>query len=102
VEAQHPRARVARGETLAHDAGPHPPRGSELGRLLEQVVVAVEEEGQAGSEPVDAEARPQRRRDVLDAVGQREGHLLDGGGPGFAQVIAADRDGVPPGTSAAQ
>ena len=33
--------------------------------------------------------------DVGDGVGQREGHFLNRRGAGFANVIAADGDGVP-------
>ena len=35
------------------DLGPHPPHGAELGDLLEDVVVAVEEEGEPRRELVD-------------------------------------------------
>jgi hypothetical protein len=56
VEAQHHRLRVLGPEALAHDLGPHPPGGAELRDLLEDVVVAVEEEGQARGEVVDLEA----------------------------------------------
>src|SRR5262249_42290663 len=38
---------------------------------------------------------PARRVDVRDAVGDREGELLDGGGSGLADVVAADRHRVP-------
>ena len=53
VEAQHQRLRVLRAEAVAHDARPQPPRGAELGDLLEEVVVRVEEE---------REPRRERRR----------------------------------------
>ena len=46
VEAQLLRARVGRAEPVAHDARPQPPRRAELGDLLEEVVVRVEEERQ--------------------------------------------------------
>ena len=46
VEAQLLRARVGGAEAVAHDARPQPPRGAELGDLLEEVVVGVEEERQ--------------------------------------------------------
>ena len=45
---------------------PHPPRGAELRDLLEDVVVAVEEERQARREVVDVEARVDRRLHVGD------------------------------------
>ncbi|HTU03278.1 MAG TPA: methylmalonyl-CoA mutase family protein [Candidatus Sulfotelmatobacter sp.] len=33
--------------------------------------------------------------DIRDGVGESEGHFLDRGGTGFANVVTADRDGVP-------
>jgi hypothetical protein len=95
VEAQHARARVLRAEAVAHDARPQAARGAELGDLLEEVVVRVEEEAQLRRELVDVEPRGERGFDVGDAVGQREGDLLRGGAAGLADVVAADRDGVP-------
>src|SRR3712207_8718210 len=53
--------------------------GAELGHLLEDVVVAVEEEGQARGELVDGQPDVERRLDVGDPARQREGHLLHGG-----------------------
>ena len=55
------RLRVGGAEALAHDVRPHAPRGAELGDLLEDVVVAVEEEGQARRELVDGQALVDRR-----------------------------------------
>ena len=46
VEAQLLRARIGRAEAVAHDARPQAPRRAELGDLLEEVVVGVEEERQ--------------------------------------------------------
>jgi hypothetical protein len=45
---------VLGAEPVAHDRRPHPARGAELGHLLEEVVVAVEEERQPRREVVDA------------------------------------------------
>src|ERR1019366_8319709 len=92
VEAQLPGALVLGAEALAHDLRPHPAGGPELGHLLKDVVVAVEEEGQAGSEAIDLQARVKRGLNVGDPLGQREGDLLDGGTALFAEVVAADRD----------
>ena len=47
-----------RAEALAHDVRPHPPGGAELRDLLEDVVVAVEEERQARART----RRPRGRR----------------------------------------
>ena len=66
VEAQLPGARVLRAEAVARDLGPERARRAELGDLLEEVRVRVEEEGQPRREVVDREARarapPRRRR----------------------------------------
>ena len=97
VEAQPPRALVLGVEALAHDPGPHPAGGPELGHLLEDVVVAVEEEGQARRELVDGQPGVEGGLHVGDPVGQRERHLLHGRAALLAEVIAADRDRVPAG-----
>ena len=95
VEAQLVRARIGGAVTVAHQPGPEPPRGAELGDLLEEVVVGVEEEREARAERVDVEARRQARLDVGAGVGQRERHFLDRGRAGLTDVVAADRDRVP-------
>jgi hypothetical protein len=76
-------------------AGPHPAGGPELGDLLKELVVHVPEEAQPRGEGVDVEAALQRLLDVAHAVGEGEGQLLRGGRAGFADVVAADADGVP-------
>ena len=95
VEAQHHRLRVLRPEALLHRVRPHVAGGAELGDLLEDVVVAVEEEGQAGGEVVDLQAGVERRLHVGHAAGEREGDLLDGARALLAEVVAGDRDRVP-------
>ena len=62
---------------LGHELPPDPPRRPELGDLLEEVGVAVEEERQARGEVVDAKPAGERGLDVGHAVGDREGQLLD-------------------------
>ena len=94
-------ASALRGEALRHDAVPHAPGGAELGHLLEDVVVAVEEEGQAGPEVVDVEAGIDGRLHVRDGVGEREGDLLHRRRAGLADVVAGDGDGVPAGDALA-
>ncbi len=46
VEAQLEGILVLGSETLSHDLSPQPPRRAELGHLLQEVVVHVEEERQ--------------------------------------------------------
>ena len=69
--------------------------GPVLGHLLEQVVVGVPEEAQAGSEGVDGQPGGQRRFDVGDPVGDGEGDLLHCRRSRLADVVAGDGDGVP-------
>src|SRR5439155_22161930 len=95
VEPQRAGARVLRLEALLHRAGPEAPGGAELGDLLEEVVVDVEEEAEPAGEAVDVEAALDRRVDVGHAVAEGEGELLRRGRAGFADVIAADRDRIP-------
>ena len=74
---------------------PHAPRRAELGDLLEEVVVGVEEERELPGEVVHVQPGVERGPHVGDAVGEREADLLRGGAAGLADVVAGDRDGVP-------
>jgi hypothetical protein len=95
VETQLLRPRVLGTESIAHDAGPQPAHRPELGHFLEKIVVGVEEERDPLAEAVDVESGIERRLHVGDRVRQREGDLLDRRRSRFADVVAADRDGVP-------
>jgi hypothetical protein len=75
--------------------GPEPPRRAELGDLLEEVVVRVEEERDPGREAVDGEPAIHGRADVLEPVRERERDLLHRGRSCLANVVAAHRDRVP-------
>ena len=95
VEPQLPRSRILRLEPLAHHARPDAAGRAELGNLLEEVAVRVEEEGDAGREDVDVEPGVDRVIHVLDAVAQRERQFLRRGRARFADVIPAHGDRVP-------
>ncbi len=95
VEAQRPAARVARLEPILHGARPEAARRAELGHLLDEIVVYVEEEAQPPGEGIGVQAAPHRRVDVGDAVAQRESDLLRSGRAGLADVVARDGDRVP-------
>ena len=97
VEAHPGRALVLGAVALGHQLVPDPARGAELGDLLEEVAVAVEEERQARREVVDPQPALERRFDVRHPVGDRERQLLDRGRTRLADVVAADRHGVPAG-----
>ena len=94
MEAQHLRALVLGAEALFHEARPHAARRTELGDLLEDVVVRVEEEGQARRECVNVEPRIDRGLHVGETVGERKGKLLHRRRAGLADVVSGDRDRV--------
>ncbi len=95
VKAEALAGRVMDPEHVAHPVGPHPPAGPELGDLLQEVVVGVEEESQArqGSLRFDS-TREQLASDRL-AVGQGERHFEGGVRTCLAVVVAADTHRVP-------
>ena len=95
MEAHPCRALVLRLVALGHELVPDAPRRAELGDLLEEVAVAVEEERQARREVVDPQTAGEGGFDVGHAVGDGEGELLDRGRAGLADVVATDRDRVP-------
>ena len=95
VEAQLPRALVLGPESLAHDRRPELARGAVLGDLLEEVVVRVEEEGDARREAIHRQPRVDAVLHVLDAVAQRERQLLQRRRARLPDVVAAHGDGVP-------
>jgi hypothetical protein len=82
-------------EAIAHHPGPDTSRRAQLGDFFEEIVVNVEEKRQARGKTVDVEAVVNCCLDVLNAVGECEGQLLQRRRAGFTNVIAADRDGVP-------
>ena len=94
VRAQPHRLDLLRPVPLLHEARPHPARRPQLGDLLEEVVVDVEEERQPRRERVHVEPACHGGFHVPQAVGQREGQLLHGRRARLADVIAGDRDGI--------
>ena len=91
VEAQPLRLVGGRAVDVPHPAGPDPAGGAELGDLLEEVQVRVEEEGQAGREGVHVQAAGQAQLHVAEAVGEGVRQLLRGRRAGLADVVAGDR-----------
>ena len=92
VEAQRLRLGRGRAVPVPQPARPDPPRRPELGDLLEEVDVGVEEEAQPRREPVDVQPARQAELDVAEPVGQRERQLLRGGRAGLADVVAGDAE----------
>jgi hypothetical protein len=95
VESQLPRTRILRPEPVAHYTRPQPPGGAELRQFLEEVAVRVEEERDPRRKGVHVHAGVDAVLDVLDAVAEGERQFLRRGRTGLADVIPADRDGVP-------
>src|SRR5512135_2707848 len=82
-------------ESITHLPRPDAARGAVFGDLFEEIIVRVEEEGKAGREAIHIHAALDAPADILEPVCQRECQLLRGGGACLADVITADRDGVP-------
>ena len=97
MEAQPTGPGVLGFEGFLHLPGPNPPRRSELGYFLEEVIMHVEKEAEPWHEIVDGQTPRQAVPHVLKSVGQRERQLLDSGGTCLAYVVSADADGIPPG-----
>ena len=93
--AQHEGFRLLRAEALFHDASPQPARGAELGDLLEEIEVGVEEEAETRRELVDVEARSRAQLHVGEPVAEGEGKLLRGGRTGLSDVVPRHRDRMP-------
>jgi hypothetical protein len=72
------------------------PRGAELGDLLEEVRVRVEEERKARAKSSMARPLASAASTYATGVRERERDLLDGRRAGLADVVAGDRDRVPP------
>src|SRR5690606_39410298 len=67
MRAQPPGLLLLRAIHIAHALRPDAPRRTELRDLLEEVVVHVEEERQAGSEIIDVEAAGDAALYILEA-----------------------------------
>ena len=94
MEAQSPGARVLRAVALDHGFVPDATRGAVLGDLFEEIVVRVEEKRELRDELVDGQATAHSPLDVLETIAKGEGQFLNGGRAGFADVVAADGNGV--------
>src|SRR6266699_1767089 len=76
VRPEPHRLRLLGPEPLLHEPRPEAPCRPELGDLLEEVVVDVEEEREPRREAVDVQAARAGRLDVAEPVGQGERELL--------------------------
>ena len=95
VETHPGRALVLGPVALGHEPVPDATSRAELGDLLEELGVAVEEEAEPRREVIDSQPTSQGVLDVGHPVGDRERELLDRRAAGFADVIPGDRDRVP-------
>ncbi len=91
VEPQ-PLRLVRRGAVhLLHPAGPDPARGAELGDLLEEIEMRIEEEAQPRREDIDIEPARQPQLHIAEPVREGVRQLLRGRRPRLTDVIAGDR-----------
>ena len=95
VRPQHHAERLLGAEAVLHHPRIDAAGGAELGDLLEEIVVHVPEEAEARREVVHRHAALDAFLDVSESVGEREGQLLHRRRSHFADVVAADRDGIP-------
>ena len=95
MKAQLPRSRILRPVLLPHVARVDTASGAELGNLLEEIDVRVEEERKAPCKRIDVHSGGHAGFHVGKAVGQRESQLLRRGRARLANVIARDRDRIP-------
>ena len=79
METQHHRAWVAGVEAIAHNMGPDAPCRAKLSDFLEEVVMAIEKEGELTCEGIDVQPRVESGLHVTDGVREGEGDLLHGG-----------------------
>src|SRR5437868_2780270 len=96
MEAHHERTRILRPVPLLHVPGPDTSRRAELGDLLEEIVVNVPEERQTRRERIDVQAACNSALHVGESVGKCKRELLRRRCTRFSDVVAADRDRVPP------
>src|SRR5580765_4388912 len=94
VESHEPAALLLCAKTVFHQPVPDLARGAKFGDLFKEVAVRVEEVTQARAELIDVKPAAARPFNVLNAVIDGEGKLLQRGGTGFTDVIAADGNGI--------
>src|SRR5260221_3046939 len=82
-------------KAVAHDVRPHTTSGTELGNFFEQVIVAVEEEGESTGKGVYIETGIQGGLYVADGIRKRECHFLNCRRACLAHMIATDADWIP-------
>src|SRR5262245_5240522 len=94
MKAKRQGRRVLRPEPRFHLARPQTARRAIFGYLFEEVVMGVEEERKSGSEIVYLQSRFDGRAHISQPVVQSKGELLNRSGASFADMIAADANGV--------
>ena len=97
VEPELLRRRVGDAEFVPHEGGPHPPGGPELGDLLEEVGVGVEEERDLRQRRFRRQAPAEQLPGGGPTMRQRERQLQRRVGARLPVVVPGDADGVPPG-----
>ena len=91
---QHHRARILRAKFVPHAFRPDPAGRPHLGHFEVEIHADAPEKRQPPGELVDVEALRKRGADIVHAIGNGEGQLLDRRRTRFLHVVAADRDRV--------
>ncbi len=73
MAAHQPGARILSPIAFAHQFGPQTPTSAKLGNLLKEVVMHVEEEGQARRKLIDLQSTFKGRFHIGQPIGKREG-----------------------------
>src|SRR5205085_9411960 len=94
VKAQLKRALVLSIKTLLHHSRPDAARRAILRYLLEEIVVRVEEEGDARHKLINVKPCLNAPLNIFDAVAQGEREFLQSCRTSFAYVIAAHRNRI--------
>src|SRR5665213_2545069 len=94
MSAELPATLILGAVPVAHDVRPNGPCRAELGDLLEEVVMGVEEETESRREAVYRQAPFESPVNIFDSVAQREGKFLNRGRSSLSDVIAANRNRI--------
>ncbi len=95
MESQHRRTRIFCSESFGHDLVPDSTARPELCDFLEEIVMAVPEERQAGGEVIDIKTGVNSCLHVGNGIRQGKCDFLNRSRASLSNVVARDRDRVP-------
>ena len=97
MKPEQGRPGIAGAEALHHDLVPDLAGRAIFGDFFEKIVVRVEKERKPWREIVHIQPPAAGPFDIFNAVVESEGQFLQRRRASLANVVAADRNGVPPG-----